>query len=479
MHSGGIQQRGDQIGNVRVRRGRRRSQVIQVRRLRIVRPKHPGVLILILGFLALIAVGTVLLMLPISSRPEGSAGLLRSLFTATSAVCVTGLAVVDTRDYWTPFGQVVIVALIQLGGLGFMTSATLLLLVFGRRVSLGHRMTTGETTGSLGASAIRTIIRRVILMTVGVELAGAVGLLLFFSIDRQSLGVDEAWRALFTAVSAFNNAGFDIEGGGASLIGYQQNPFILGIVALLTFIGSTGYAVWWDVFHAKRWDRMSLNTKIVLLTSAALIVIGAMMIFATEAFAGGALSHLAKPHAAFSALVESIYSRTSGFTSFDLGQARPDTLLFIAGLMFIGGASASTAGGVKVNTFSALFFAIVASIRGDEHVNAFGREIPWRQINRALSVALLSVAIVFASTFLLSFSHDADFIRILFEVVSAFATCGLSAALTPTLNEPGQLIVIVTMFVGRVGPLTIALALAERLGRPNRLRYPEAELNIG
>jgi len=479
VHSGGIQQRGDQIGNVRVRRGRRRSQVIQVQRLRIVRPKHPGVLVLIVGFLALIAVGTVLLMLPISSRPEGSAGLLRSLFTATSAVCVTGLAVVDTRDYWTPFGQVVIVALIQLGGLGFMTSATLLLLVFGRRVSLGQRTIAGQSAGNLGVESVKVVIQRIILVTVALELIGFVALTIGFAISAGRLGGSELWRGLFTSVSAFNNAGFDIEGGGRSVTGYANNPLVLWTLAVLTVAGGTGYAVWWDLKSARRWVRLHLNTKLVIATSGVLIVLGTLEIFLREGFRAESLGLLPLPSAFSAAAAESIYARTSGFTAFALNDKEPETLLVLMGLMFIGGASGSTAGGIKLTTFSALGFAIIASVRGDEHVNAFGREIPWRQINRALSVALLSVAIVFTSTFLLSIAHDGEFIDIMFEAVSAFATCGLSTGITGSLNEAGQLIIIVTMFIGRVGPLTIALALAERLGRPNRLRYAEAELNIG
>jgi trk system potassium uptake protein len=479
MQSGGVQRQGAQIGNVRVRRGRRRSQVIEVRQPRIARPRRSGVVMLMLGFLVLIAIGTALLALPFASREAGSAGFTTALFTATSAVCVTGLVVVDTRDHWTPFGQVVILLLFQLGGLGFMTSATLLLMVFGRRLSVSQHQVAGQASGNLSRDSIRTVVRRIVLVTVIFEAGAFVVITTAFALDAGGLSGDVVWRGIFTAVSAFNNAGFDLEGGGRSLTGYAGNPLVLWTVALVATMGATGYAIWWDVKTARRWAKFALNTKLVLGTSGVLIAVGALEIFAREGFRSGTLGSLSWPAAFLAAGAESIYARTSGFTAFALGDKEPETLLVLMGLMFIGGASGSTAGGIKLTTFSALWFAIVASVRGDEHVHAFGREIPWRHINRALSVALLSVAIVFGSTFMLAVAHDGEFIDIMFEVVSAFATCGLSTGITGSLNDAGRLIIIVTMFVGRIGPLTIALALAERLGRPTRLRYPESELNIG
>jgi len=479
VHSGGIRKRGGQIGNLRVRSGRRRSQTIEVRPLRIARPRQPGVMVLLLGFVALIALGTVLLMLPIATAGDGSAGFVRALFTSTSAVCVTGLVVVDTRDYWSGFGEVVIVALIQLGGLGFMTSATLLLLVLGRRVSMRQRLTTGETAGSHTGTPVRVVIRRIVLVTLAMEAIGFVVLTFAFALDAGRLSGTEVWRGFFTAVSAFNNAGFDVEGGGQSMVGFAGNPLVLWTLAVLTMAGGTGYAIWWDLKSARRWARLALNTKLVLATSGVLVAVGTLEIFLREGFRGTSLGSLSPISAFLAAGAESVYTRTSGFTAFPLNDKEPETLLVMMGLMFIGGASGSTAGGIKLTTFSALGFAIIASVRGQEHVSAFGREIPWRQINRALSVALLSVAVVFMSTFLLAVVYEGDFIEILFEVVSAFATCGLSTGITGSLNDAGQLIIIVTMFVGRVGPLTIALALAERLGRPSRIRYAEADLNIG
>lgn len=479
MHTGGQQRQGAQIGNRRIRRGRRQQQVVEVERPPIRRPRRPGLSMLLGGFLLLIAAGTMLLLLPISYRGEGSVPFLTALFTSTSAVCVTGLTMMDTYEHWTTFGQVVILLLIQLGGLGFMASSTLLLLILGRRAGLSQRIVTRSLTGSLGASSVPDLMRRIVLMTLAFEAVGAVILMALFSAHEGEVTARTLWRGFFTAVSAFNNAGFDIEGGGRSLTHFSGNPLVLLTVAVLALAGSLSYPVIWDLRRTRRWRELTLNSKIVLSTFGALIVIGAVMVFAREAFRGGALESLTLPEAFASSLAESAYARTSGFTAFNLGAAEADVLLVLCGLMFIGGASASTAGGIKVNTFTTLFATIITSIRGQDRVHLFQREIPWSQVNRALSVALLSVAFVFAVTVALIATNDADPIGLIFEAFSAFATVGLSAGITGTLNAAGQLILIVAMFVGRVGPLTIALALANRFSGAERIRYPEAEVHIG
>ena len=479
MHSGGQQRQGAQIGNLRVRRGRRRQQVVQVERPSIRKPRRPGLLGLLGGVLILIAIGTLLLWLPVSSRDPGSAPLLTALFTATSAVCVTGLTVIDTRENWTVFGQVVILVLIQLGGLGFMASSTLLLLVLGRRVSMSQRVVTASLTGTLGASSVGDLLRRIVVMTLVFEAVGAVVLITLFAAHEGGFEARTFWRGLFTSVSAFNNAGFDIEGGGRSLTHFAGNPLILFTVAALTLGGSLGYAVVWDLRRSRRWRDLTLNSKIVLSTFGALIVVGTGVIFTREAFGGGVLEPLPLYQAFVSSFAESTYARTSGFTAFKLGAAEPEVLLVLCGLMFIGGASGSTAGGIKVNTFTTLFATIIASVRGQDHVHLFQREIPWSQVNRALTVALLSVAIVFTIVIALDATNDADASEVIFEAFSAFGTTGLSTGITGTLNAAGQLILIVAMFIGRIGPLTLALALSTRFSTGERIRYPEAEINIG
>jgi trk system potassium uptake protein len=478
VQSRGQRQRGAQLGNLRVRLGRRTEHVIEVKQPLAARPQRPDILYVVLGFVALILVGTILLMLPFATEERAGAGLLRALFTSTSAVCVTGLVVVDTRDYWSTYGELVILLLVQLGGLGFMTSSTLLLLFFGRRLSLAQRVMTDETTFRLGAETPAALVRRIVAMTLLVEAIGALLLVTFFSV-RDGFGRDTLWRGFFTAISAFNNAGFDIEGRYASLTLMQGHSEVLLTIAGLTLLGGLGYAVVWDVMRHGRWQGLMLNSKIVLLTYAILTFGGTVVVFVSQAIRGAQLADLSVPQALAASFAQSSYARTSGFSALDMSMVQPELLMVIAGLMFIGGASGSTAGGIKVTTFSSLYFAIMASLRGDDHVHVFGREIPWRQINRALAVALLSVAIVFASGFALHLTTDATTDFVLFEAVSAFGTVGLSAGVTPTLNAPGQLIVIVTMFVGRLGPLTVALALAARFGGSQRIRYPESHLSIG
>jgi trk system potassium uptake protein TrkH len=479
MQQRGSRRPGDRAGNVRVRIGRRQARETVVRRRPVSRARHPNVLLLLAGFAGLIAAGTLLLVLPLASRDGHSAGLLTALFTSTSAVCVTGLVVVDTWDHWTGFGQAVIVLLIQLGGLGFMTSSTLLLLLLRRRVSLAQRLVTAETLGALGARNIRHFVRRIVFATLFIEAVGAAVLVALFAAHDGGLSSHNVWRGVFTAVSAFNNAGFDLEGSFHSLALFSGNAPILGAIALLMVFGGTGFAVWMDIARHRRWQPLAVDTKIVVALSVLLWSLGAGVLLFDELQPGGALEGAQAASAAVDAGALSVFARTSGFTPIDLSDVRDEMLFFLSGLMFIGGASASTAGGIKLTTFAILGFAIVASLRGEAHVTAFERELPWRLVNRALSVALLSVGLVFGAAFVLALTSDLPFTSLFFEVVSAFANCGLSAGVTTTLDTAGRLLIVLVMYVGRLGPLTVALALAGRDQFGGRFRYAEEQVSIG
>ncbi|MBM3139005.1 MAG: Trk family potassium uptake protein [Chloroflexi bacterium] len=474
----GTPRSGTRLGNVRVRRARRQPSVVEVRKLKVQRPARANPLYLVAGFAALIAAGTVLLALPFATESGDRASLTTALFTATSAVCVTGLVVVDTADYWSRFGEAVILVLIQLGGLGFMTSATVLILVFGGRLTLRQRLVVGETLGRLGVRRVGQLVRRIVIVTLTIEAVGAALTIAIFMVGESSASPAHAWRGLFTAVSAFNNAGFDLEGSFASLIGHGRNLPLLTVTGGLVVLGGTGFPVWSDVVRRRRWSTLSVDTKLVLLTSAALWSAGAAVIFFFEMRAGGELRSLDPITRVVDAIALSVYARTAGFTVVDVAGLSHATVFFLCGLMFIGGAAASTAGGIKLTTFSTLFFAIVTSLRGDEHVTVFQREISWRQVNRALAIALLSVAIVFVLVFSLTATSNRIFVELLFEAVSAFGTVGLSTGVTPALDEWGRLTLIAGMFIGRLGPLTIALALAGR-ARTTPLRYPEEVISIG
>jgi trk system potassium uptake protein TrkH len=474
----GTPRRGERLGNVRIRRARRRSRVVEVRRLKVARQMPAGPVALILGFAVLILVGTALLMLPVATTARQGAQLTTALFTATSAVCVTGLVVVDTREYWSAFGEGVILALIQLGGLGFMTSATLLLVLMGRRLSLRQRLATADTLGRLGTEPVGRLIRHIVVATLAIEAAGAATLVGLFAATDRELTVHQLWRGVFTAVSAFNNAGFDVEGGLRSLGDLRGDAPVLLVTAGLVILGGTGFAVWSDVVLRRRWSAFSLDTKLVLLTSIVLWLVGTLVIFAIEMRPGATLDGQNPLIAMVDSFAMSVYARTAGFSVLDVGGLGNASLFVLAGLMFIGGAAASTAGGIKLTTFSTLFAAIVASLRGADHVTVFAREISWRQVNRALSIALLSVAVVFTIAFAASTTITRPFIDLLFESVSAFGTVGLSTGLTPHLTHAGRVVIATGMFIGRLGPLTIALALAGRY-RPARFRFPEESISIG
>ena len=426
------------------------------------RPPSPA-MVLLVGFAVVIAIGAAILMLPVSSAEGAWTRPLDALFTATSAVCVTGLVVLDTGTYWSPFGHIVILLLIQVGGFGFMTGSTLLLfLLIGRRTGLRDRIRVQASTGVPELGSVTTLVKRVGLFTIAVEVGGLLLLTVGFLLEGLDPGT-AAWWGLFHSVSAFNNAGFDLTGDFKSLADYPDAVWILGPIAVLIILGGLGYAIVGDVLEKRRWRRWALETKLVVLTSIALIVAGAVSIGIFEWSNPATLGALPEGQRPLNALFESITLRTAGFSVLDTGSLVNASLFVVIALMFIGGASGSTAGGIKVNTFSVLLVAIVASARGLPSAVAFGRRVQHVLIYRALSVALLSIAFVFTTGLLLELvAPDAAIVDIIFEAVSAFATVGASTGITPDLPDPARVIVIVAMYVGRLGPLTLVLALTAR-----------------
>ncbi len=445
---------------------------------RVRRPRSPAVVLLI-GFAVVIAVGTVILTLPIASAAGTWTRPLDALFTSTSAVCVTGLVVLDTGTHWSPFGHVVIMALIQVGGFGFMTGSTLLLfLLVGRRTGLRDRMLVQASTGVPELGSVTTLVKRIAIFTVVAELAGAIALTVGFAGEGMSWG-KATWWGVFHAISAFNNAGFDLVGGFRSLTDFVGDPWILAPIGLLIVLGGLGYAIVGDAVEKRRWKRLALETKLVLATTAVLIVGGALAIGVFEWSNPRTLGAMSQDQRLLNALFESITLRTAGFSALDTGGLVESTLFVVMALMFIGGASGSTAGGIKVNTFSILLVAIVSTARGVPSAEAFGRRIPHILIYRALSVALLSIAIVFMVGLLLVLTTpDASFVQVLFESISAFGTVGASTGITPDLPDPARLVAIVAMYLGRLGPLTLVLALTAR-ARPVRSRPAVETMRIG
>lgn len=444
---------------------------------RIRRPPSPAA-VLILGFLVLIAVGTVVLMLPSASRAGAWTDPLTALFTATSAVCVTGLVVVDTGTHWSTFGHVVILALIQVGGFGFMTGSTVILfLLVGRRTRLRDRILVQASTGTSELGSVSGVVRRVAAFTVIAEIAGAVALAVAFLVHGWD-PIRAAANGVFHAVSAFNNAGMDLMGEFRSLTSFTGEPLVLGVIATLIVLGGLGFAIVGDVVGKRSWQRLALETKVVLATSILLLVGGALAIGVIEWANPETLGGLPVTERVTNAVFQSVTARTAGFNSVSIGGLAEASLLVMIALMFIGGASGSTAGGIKVNTFGLLLIAIVSTARGDPSATAFGRRIPHIVVYRAIAVALLSIAVAFAVGLGLELAAGGRLIDVGFEAVSALATVGLTTGITPGLPDQGRLLLIAAMFVGRLGPLTLVLALAAR-ARPVSHRPAVESMRIG
>lgn len=439
--------------------------------------------VVIWGFLAIIGIGAILLMLPVSRADPAAASLGKAfpdaLFTATSATCLTGLTVQETGDYWSPFGQAIILILIQLGGFGFMTSATLLLLAFGRSVGLREKLLIGESMGMEKVGGVVSLLMGIAFFTIFFEGIGAVIFYIRFSQEFSSPGM-AVWHSLFHSVSSFCNAGFDIFGaeGGGSLTRYNNDPLVILPTAALVILGGISFLVAWDVFRKRTFGRLSLDSRVVIAMTIGLLVLGTIVLLAMEYSNESTLGPMSFPQKVMNAFFQSVTARTAGFNVVSVPMMTAYSLFFTIMLMFIGGASGSTAGGIKVSTFGVLIATVWTSLRGREHAEAFGRELRPQQIHRALAVAMLALGLVGIVTLILTITENQDFIRILFETVSAFGTVGLSTGITAELTMAGKFIIIVTMFVGRLGPLTLALSLVQGQ-RVTEYRYPQDQVRIG
>jgi trk system potassium uptake protein TrkH len=434
--------------------------------------------VLLATFAVLVVVGTVLLALPIATASGVPATPMEALFTATSAVCVTGLTILDTANFWSPFGHVVIIALVQVGGFGFMAGSTLLLfLLVGRRTGLRDRMLVQASTGALDLGSVTHIVRRVAVFTVAAEGLGAIVLAVAFAV-RGADAVGAIWHGIFHSISAFNNAGFDLFGEFRSLSAFADDPWVLLPIGLLILLGGLGFAIVGDVVGKRRWARLALETKVVLLTTAVLLVVGTVSLALFEWSNPATLGSLPEAQRPLNAVFEATTLRTAGFSVLPTGSLTQPTLFVVMALMFIGGASGSTAGGIKVNTFSVLLIAIASTVRGRPSAEAFGRRLPHAVIYRALAIALLSVAFVFAVGLGIEITAGTPFVQTVFEAISAFGTVGASTGITPGLPDSARLIIVAAMFVGRLGPLTLVLALAAR-ERPVSYRPAVEAMRIG
>ena len=445
-----------------------------------------SVAVVIWGFAITIAIGAVLLMLPISSQTHEWTYFPDALFMSTSAVCVTGLAVVESGTHFSFFGQAVLLVLMQIGGFGFMASATLLLLAFGRSVGLREKLVIAESMGVERLGGLLSLLLGIAFFSLICEGIGAVLLYIRFSQLDITPGA-AVWQSIFHAVSAFNNCGLDIIGHGNSITDYKNDPLVVLTIAGLIILGGLSFLVVWDVFKKRSFSKLSLDSKMVIAVTAFLLVVGTVVLLAMEYHNTDTLGSMSLPQKVLDAFFQSVTPRTAGFNVVNVGLMTAYSLFFTIMLMFVGGASGSTAGGIKVNTFGVLLATVWSSLRGKEHAEAFGREMRPQLIHRALAVAMLSLGLVGIVTLVLTVteahSTTADgkpfqFIQILFEEVSAFGTVGLSTGITPFLTLAGKFIIIATMFAGRLGPLTLALSLVQGQ-RTSKYRYPQDQVRIG
>ena len=445
-------------------------------RLRKMRPPQ----IIALVFMGIILLGSGLLCLPAASRSGQATDFLTSLFTATSATCVTGLIRVDTGSYWSGFGQAVILVMIQIGGLGFMTIASIFFFALRRKIGLRQRLVLAQALSIDQISGVVGLVRNVLRGTLAVEGAGALILALRF---WPEFGAARAlWYGVFHSVSAFCNAGFDVLGdlaSGGSLCGYVDDPVVnLTIMALIT-IGGLGFAVWGDVRKNRRFSRMSVYTRLVLSISCGLIVGGAALIALLEWHNPDTIGKLSTSGKLLASAFQSVTLRTAGFASFDQNALRDVTKAVCDVLMFVGGSSGSTAGGVKTVTVGVVVLAAIGTARGRTHVTAFKRSISQSAVSNAMAIALLVLFLSFLGAGAISALDGVSFDNAVYETTSALCTVGLTTGITPGLGLASCLILIVFMFFGRVGIMTISVGFMMANPAEERIEYAQARVMIG
>jgi trk system potassium uptake protein TrkH len=432
--------------------------------------------ILAFGFAALIIVGGMLLNLPFASKDGQSIGLLNSMFTATSAVCVTGLVVADTYTQFSIFGQIVIMLLIQTGGLGIMTMAILVFLLLGKKITLRERLVMQEALNQVTLSGLVKLTRHILFTTLVFEGIGAILLSIRF-IHYYGLGRG-LYYGLFHSVSAFNNAGFDLIGEFRSFTPFVEDPVINIVVMCLVVFGGLGFSVIYDILSTKSYKRLSLHSKIVITMNGVLFFSSFIIFYLLECSNPRTLGALSPLGRILAAAFQSISPRSIGLVTMNLKDLTTPSKYFTMFLMFIGASPGSTGGGIKITTFALVVMMIYTVLTSKEDVEIYQRRIPYDNIFKAVAIAVISLLMVFTSSFLLTITEKADFQSILFEAISAFGTVGLTMGITSDLTNLGKIIIMVTMFTGRVGPLTLALAIGSRKNKA-LMKYPEERILVG
>jgi trk system potassium uptake protein len=443
----------------------------------------------VMSFAVIIIIGAILLNMPYASNNGQSVGFINALFTATSATCVTGLVVVDTGTHWTVFGKVVIISLIQIGGLGIMTFSTMLALLIGRKITLKERLLIQESFNQFELEGMVRLTKNIIITTFAIELVGA---LIFATVFVPQFGWGRGIAyGLWYGISSFCNAGFDLMGAHtgpfSSFTSYVNNPIININTMMLIVVGGLGFSVWIDCFKAfkkRSISCLSLHSKVVLTMTVGLIVLGAVFIFIMEINNPATIKNLPWSGKILASFFQSVSPRTAGYNTLDMGSLTMSTSFLTIVLMFIGGSPGSTAGGIKTGTAGILFFTVLSVIKGKDSTQIYDRRLPKYLVYRAVSVALISFMLVIFATMVLSIAevpyNNTDFMTLLFEATSAFGTVGLTMNYSSHLTPAGRIIIALCMFAGRVGPLSLILALASKARKNNgHIKYPEDRIMVG
>lgn len=446
--------------------------------------KWSSVQIITAGFLFIILLGAAILSLPISSQIGQGTNFVDSLFTATSAVCVTGLVVFDTATHWSLFGKVVIISLIQIGGLGFMTIATMISLIRGKKINLKERLLIQESLNQIDLSGIVSLTRKIILMVLAIECIG--GILLSISFIPKFGIITGLAYGFFHSISAFCNAGFDlmgsISGEFSSLTSFYDNSFIMITVSLLIILGGLGYPVILDVLKNKRFSKLNVHSKLVIVSTAILLLIGFVFILGVEYNNPDTLGNMNMKGKVLSSIFQTSTLRTAGFNSIDLGLTKEPTIFLMVMLMLIGASPASTGGGIKTTTVAILFLTVKDFLCGKDEIHIFERSISSEAIKKAIVIFFIAIFIFIVGTLALSITNPQfSLIECVFEVISAYATVGLSIGGSPNLNTIGKFIIMILMFLGRVGSLTIFTAILSIniVKKDKNIKRPKGKIIIG
>ena len=436
-----------------------------------------AVQVLAIGFALVILFGGIILSLPICSSDGMYTNFLDALFTSTSAVCVTGLVTLDTGTHWNTFGKILIMLLIETGGLGFMSISTFAAMLLGKKITLRERLLMQEAMNTFNIQGLVKMVRYVFGFTFTVQVFGA--LLLSIQFIPEYGFKRGVFYSIFHSVSAFCNAGFDLFGDYSSLVNYSNNSLVILTISLLFIIGGLGFAVSLDIFNYRKNRRISTHSKVVLSITAVLIILGTIFMFLVEYKNPSTLANMNLKDKVLNSYFAAVTPRTAGFNSISTEEMTMPGKLMTIVLMFIGGASGSTAGGVKVTTFGVIAFTVISVLKGREETEAFGRKFSKETVYKAFTLLSICIMLVFTVTIILTIAEpDKLFINLLYEAASAFGTVGLTAGVTQSITSISKVVILITMYLGRVGPITVILAVIHSK-KKSKIKYPEAKILIG